>query len=185
MTYNEILEKMDTENNEQDNDQMLMFRSVLDHRKNAKGRYEVLIDWEDGDTTWEPLTWMVKQDPITLAMYGLENDLLDTKQWRRLKRHAKIGSSRYIRNARVVAAAKKRANKYKFGVLIPNDYKQAVAFDENEGDTQWKEASDTEIGKIHEYNVFKDWGERPPPEGYKRITVHMIFDVKYDGRRRA
>ena len=41
------------------------------------------------------------------------------------------------------------------------------------------------MDKIHEYKVFKDWGKRSPPQGYKRITVHMVFDVKYNDRKRA
>ena len=36
------------------------------------------------------------------------------------------------------------------------------------------------------YKVFKDIGKfSPVPEGYKNIRVHMIYDVKHDGRHRA
>ena len=36
------------------------------------------------------------------------------------------------------------------------------------------------------YNVFDDKGlNATPPEGYKKIRVHFIYDVKYDGRHRA
>ena len=43
-----------------------------------------------------------------------------------------------------------------------------------------------EMQHIYNYSVFKDIGWRAPiPEGYKNIRVHLIFDVKHDGRHRA
>ena len=38
LTYNDILDGMDAENNPQDNDPFQLFKSVLDHGKNNKGR---------------------------------------------------------------------------------------------------------------------------------------------------
>ena len=36
------------------------------------------------------------------------------------------------------------------------------------------------------FTVFKDIGKHSlPPEGYKNIRVHIIFDVKHDGRHCA
>src|SRR5687768_16928081 len=39
---------------------------------------------------------------------------------------------------------------------------------------------------MEEYQVFKDTGHKatPPPE-YKVIRVHLIYDVKHDGRHKA
>ena len=39
---------------------------------------------------------------------------------------------------------------------------------------------------MKEYNVFKNIGNRVKvSEGYKNIRVHMIYDVKHDGRHRT
>jgi len=39
---------------------------------------------------------------------------------------------------------------------------------------------------MESFTVFKDIGKHAlPPEGYKNIRVHMIFDVKHNGRHRA
>ena len=39
---------------------------------------------------------------------------------------------------------------------------------------------------MESFTVFKDIGKYTlPPEGSKNIRVHMIFDVKHDGRYRA
>ena len=60
-----------------------------------------------------------------------------------------------------------------------------MELDKENKDHGWEDATDVEMTKIKEYKVFVDWGKRPPPTGYKKITVHLVFDVKYDGRKRA
>jgi hypothetical protein len=40
--------------------------------------------------------------------------------------------------------------------------------------------------QIMEYKVFRDHGKNVcAPAGYKQICVHLVFDVKYDLRRKA
>ena len=39
---------------------------------------------------------------------------------------------------------------------------------------------------MDEYSTFTDYGkEGSPPPGYKKIRVHLVFDVKHDGRHKA
>ena len=80
---------------------------------------------------------------------------------------------------------RKRGVHYKFGVQVPNDYNHAVELDSQNKNKEWDASVDTEVNKILEYETFKDWGMRPPPKDYKKITAHIVFDVKYDGRKRA
>ena len=47
------------------------------------------ILWEDGSETWEPLSEVIAADPVTLAVYAKDNDLLDTPGWKKLKRYAR------------------------------------------------------------------------------------------------
>jgi hypothetical protein len=51
--------------------------------------YNVLVQWEDGTETYEPLDIMIKYDSVTLAKYASKNDLLSTPGWKRLNRKAK------------------------------------------------------------------------------------------------
>ena len=44
--------------------------------------YNVLVDWDDGMQTWEPLNMIAKQDPVTLTMYAHDNDLLNEPGWK-------------------------------------------------------------------------------------------------------
>jgi hypothetical protein len=45
--------------------------------KGYKGScFNVQVEWDTGETTWEPLNEMIKADCVTLYMYAKANDLL-------------------------------------------------------------------------------------------------------------
>ena len=79
-----------------------------------------------------------------------------------------------------------RKPKFKYGIEVPRDYADAVRLDKENGNTLWQDATQLEMNLMQSYKVFKDTGEQAPiPKGYKNIRVHLIYDVKHDGRRRA
>ena len=49
-----------------------------------------MVEWESGEVTYEPLTLISKDDPITCAVYAKKHDLLDTTGWKHLKRYARL-----------------------------------------------------------------------------------------------
>ena len=51
--------------------------------------YNLLIEQETGETTWEPLTNIIASDPYTCAIYAKKHNLLNTPGWKLLKRHAR------------------------------------------------------------------------------------------------
>ena len=73
------------------------FKGVLDHQgplkrhdpKYKRSPWNVLIDWDDGTQTWEPLNLMGKYDEITIAKYAQGNDLLNKPGWKFLRGTAK------------------------------------------------------------------------------------------------
>ena len=73
-----------------------------------------------------------------------------------------------------------------YGILVPRNHQQAVDLDYANGNTKWQEAESLEIDKVDEYDAFidKGVGYKPGPE-YTKITVHMVYAVKHDGRHRA
>jgi hypothetical protein len=80
------------------------------------------------------------------------------------------------------------APKYKNGYEIPRTYEQAKRLDEKNGNTLWGEATVLELNQIDEYITFTDKGHHSNvtlPAGYKRIRVHIVYDVKHDGRHKA
>ena len=49
--------------------------------------YNLFIEWMDGKSTWESLSAISHDDPVSCAVYGNEYDLLDETGWTRLKKY--------------------------------------------------------------------------------------------------
>jgi Reverse transcriptase (RNA-dependent DNA polymerase) len=77
---------------------------------------------------------------------------------------------------------------YKYGFEIPRTYEQALCLDKRNGNTLWGDATVLELTQIDDYVMFIDKGHHTkvkPPIGYRKIRVHLIFDVKHDGWHKA
>jgi hypothetical protein len=46
--------------------------------------YNVLLLWEDGSDTYDPLEMIIKDYPVTLASYALKHDFLGCPGWKSL-----------------------------------------------------------------------------------------------------
>ena len=94
ISYNQLLNFMskDTEN-----DVMWKFQRIVSHQgplsvthQDYKGsKFNVMVEWENGETTKEPLSIIAKDDPVTCAIYAKEHGLLDTECWKQFKGIAK------------------------------------------------------------------------------------------------
>jgi Reverse transcriptase (RNA-dependent DNA polymerase) len=75
---------------------------------------------------------------------------------------------------------------WKFGVMVPRTYNRAVEIDQANGNLLWQESEATEKKQLAEYKTFidKDKGGIPP-DCYKKICCHMVYDVKHDGRHKS
>ena len=50
---------------------------------NYKGSpYNVMIEWETGEITSEPLSIIAADNPVTCSIYAKQNDLLNTEGWK-------------------------------------------------------------------------------------------------------
>ena len=64
--------------------ELYRFRSIIGHQgpllvsdPDWKGsQYNVQVEWETGEITFEPLSIIAADDPVTCAAYAKENDLL-------------------------------------------------------------------------------------------------------------
>ena len=198
VAYNDICDYIEEDHTW---DGVYNFREILDHEgplnahdKKYKGsKWNLLILWDTGEQTWEPL-WTVDKkgiaqtDPVTVAIYAKENDLLDTPGWKipGLRRIAKSQKKllRMFKAARLQSFRLRPV--YQYGVQVPRNYDQAMEFDERNGNTRWKDATDIELNQIDEYETFEDKGsDWTPEQGYKKIRVHLVYAVKHDGRHKA
>ena len=201
MSYNQLMDYIQKGTDaEEDPDSLFKFRDIIAHQgplestdPNHKGsKYNVMVEWESGEVTYEPLTLISKDDPITCAVYAKKHDLLDTTGWKHLKRYAKT-SKRLIRAVKQSRIRQVRASaRYQHGFQVPKDYNDAMRLDKENGNTHWQDAMDLELTQIHEYKVFKDTGKAKfhngkvvTPDGFQKIRVHFIYAVKHDGRFKA
>ena len=110
VAYNDIVDYIEKD---QTWDGLWQYRKIHDHK--AVGRrdkmymgssYNVLVEFEDGSTLWQPLHTTDKRgvmdtDPVTVAIYARENGLLNTKGWK----HQKLRSLAKTQK-RIIRAAK-------------------------------------------------------------------------------
>ena len=201
MSYNQLMDYIQKGTNaEEDPDSLFKFRDIVAHQgplestdPNHKGsKYNVMVEWESGEITYEPLALISKDDPITCAVYAKKHDLLDTTGWKHLKRYAKT-SKRLIRAVKQSRIRQVRASaRYQHGFQVPRDYNDAMRLDKENGNTHWQDAMDLELTQIHEYKVFRDTGKAKfhngkvvTPDGFQKIRVHFVYAVKHDGRFKA
>ena len=91
ISYNQLLEHLE---NAQDHDmgmdqELYKFRAIIGHQgpllasdPDWKGsKYNVQVEWETGEITFEPLSIIAADDPVTCAAYAKENDLLALEGW--------------------------------------------------------------------------------------------------------
>ena len=77
--------------------ELYRFRAIIGHQgpllasdPDWKGsKYNVQVEWETGEITFEPLSIIAADDPITCAAYAKENDLLALEAWHRFRSLAK------------------------------------------------------------------------------------------------
>ena len=99
ISYNQLLEHL---KNAQDHDmgmdqELYRFRTIIGHQgpllasdPDWKGsKYNVQVEWETGEITFESLSIIAADDPVTCAADAKENDLLALQGWRRFRNLAK------------------------------------------------------------------------------------------------
>ena len=95
-------------------------------------------------------------------------------------------TERLVKQAKLYSL--KYSPKYKYGFEVPKKYVDAERLDRKNDNDNWKNANKLEHEQLKEYDVFTDKGrfaDYKIPRGYQLIRVHIIFDVKVDGRHKA
>ena len=73
------------------------FRAIIGHQGPLPGsdpdwkgsKYNVQVEWEIGEITFEPLSVIAADDPVTCAAYAKQHDLLAVEGWCRFRNLAK------------------------------------------------------------------------------------------------
>ena len=88
------------------------------------------------------------------------------------------------RNIMISKVARRIKKKMKFGIVIPTNYEEAILIDRANGNRFWQDAVKKEMSNVEIAFKFLD-DETKAPIGFKEITCHLIFDVKFDLTRKA
>ena len=185
---------MDYLSKDDDDDLIWKFKDIVGHQgplskshADYKGLpYNLTVLWENGETTSKPLSIIASNDPVSCAIYAKQNNLLELAGWRRFRTLAKR-QGRMLREINLAKLGKYRTRaKFKYGYEVPKDFRHAVEIDQRNGNTLWQDATKLEMESMEDYQVFKDTGmNATPPPDYKTIRVHLIYDVKHDGRHKG
>ena len=87
MSYVQILDHLDHQEQQED---LYKFRAITGHQgplspqdENYKGsKYNVMVEWETGEITDEPLSLIAADDHVTCAEYAKTHDLLLLDGWK-------------------------------------------------------------------------------------------------------
>ena len=143
MSYNEVCEYLTRDRNSEDGKQW-KYREFLNHihtppgHKDRKGsEYNVLVLWENGEQTYEPLSILAKDAAVDCAKYAKKKNLLNKPGWKQFKRLAKREKviDRLVKQARLRSF--RLRPKYKYGFEVPRDYRHAMQLDQRNGRRQW------------------------------------------------
>jgi hypothetical protein len=142
--------------------------------------WDLLIQWKDGTTSWEPLKNLKESNPVQVAEFAVLNKIADEPAF------AWWIKDVLRRRDRIISKVKTRYWKktHKYGFELPKTVAQALAIDKATGTDFWAKAIAKEMKNVRPaFKVMDDGAKKPV--GYKEIKCHMIFDVKMDFTRKA
>ena len=187
MSYNQLMDYIQEGSDaEEDPDSLFKFRDIVAHQgplestnpNHKRSKYNVMVEWEPGEVTLEPLTLISKDGPVICTLYAKKHDLLDTTRWKHYKRYTKT-SKRLIRAVKQSRIRQVRASaRYQHGFQVSAHYNHAIRLDKKKSNTHCQDAMNPELSQIHEHKVFKDTGKAQfhngkvvTPDGCQKIRA--------------
>ena len=141
MAYNDLINIINAQ--AEDGNQLWSFKGIKGHRKKNK-KWEVLVDWDHTNESWEPLTKMRLADSVSLAEYAIKNKLFYQPGWNWAKKKNK-SAKKYARMAKIFKSQVKDLKaRFKFGVEVPRSVSEAMRLDSKNGNNKWVEAINKE-----------------------------------------
>jgi hypothetical protein len=142
------------------------------------------IRFRNGETQWVQMDAVKLQDPFPIIQYAKRNKLEKVPSFAWIEEIIK-DNNRLVQLARAYKAKIDSGPKYKFGTEVARSSRHTINLDRVNGNNLWKEATAIELKQINEYETFRLPTEDDVLSDYQMIPYHMIFDVKFDGRRKA
>ena len=117
-------------------------------------------------------------------MYAVAKGLVQQEGWQWTKDFID-DTNEYTRLLYALRTSKSMGPKYKFGVEVPRSVKHALLLDKMNGNHLWEEAIKNELKQMDDFSVFRFLNQGESLDDFQRLPYHMVFDVKFDLRRKA
>ena len=136
--------------------------------------------------SWIDMNSLVIQDPVPILLHINKHHLQNDQHMGWVTRLSHNGDHNSLLSRAHVMMTKPYEKKFKFGVQIPRGTREAYLLDLQNGNTLWQEAIFKEVNQLNHFKTFIILDvDQDPPKGYSRIPYHIIYGVKWDGRRKA
>ena len=147
--------------------------------KTTKG-WALLVKFKEGTSRWIDLKDAKQANPVMVANYAYASDLEDEPAFAWWVPYTLKKADAIIKsvNSRV------RNKTHKYGIEVPRTFAEAMALDAKNGNDLWRKAYLKEMGQVNVAFEYLARGERAP-EGWKKASGHIIWDVKMDFTRKA
>jgi hypothetical protein len=151
--------------------------------------WQLLVEWNNGETEWIALKDLKDSNPIELAEYAVANKIHNEPAFNWWVDFALRKRNRIVSKAQT----KYWKTTHKFGIRIPKNLKEALELDKLNGNDYWEQSVKKEMGNVKlAYEANEKYspedvrtGKAPELSQYQEITCHLIFDVKMDFTRKA
>ena len=143
-------------------------------------RLEMSGSMENKSETWVPLKDLKESHPVETAEYARSRNIANEPAFAWWVPYT-------LRKRDVILAAVKtrvRKTTHKYGIEIPTSISHAEKIDEANGNHFWREAIAKEMTNVGVAFEVLPSGKQAPI-GWRKVTGHIIFDVKMDFTRKA
>ena len=142
------------------------------------------VRFKNGEKQWTQMDAVKLQDPFPIIQYATKNGLEKSPSFDWINEVVK-DEERLTQLAKAYKAKVDQGPKYKFGVEVARSPRHGIELDKANGNSLWKEATNTELKQINAYETFRLPDEDEDLSEFQMIPYHMIYDVKFDQRRKA
>ena len=156
----------------QDDAFMILDNGSKRRRRTTKG-WEMYVIWKDGSSNWLTLKAMKEAFPIETAMYAMEHKLTEEPAFAWWVQHVLRKKDRCLKKVK----SKYWERTHKYGIRVPKNIAEAKKIDEENKNTLWQDAIKLEM-KNNRVAFEEYTGDLKKLVGYKKITGHLVFDIK-------
>ena len=183
--YHQMLESMSEAQDSEDHYTQYVWKvdKVVSHHKNGRQTY-LHVKWKQGNYTYITLRSLMNHDMYATMLYAVRKRLADQPEWDWVNDFVE-DTKKYQGLVCAMKTSRAFGPKYKFGVEVPRSIKHALEIDKRNGNDLWREAIQKELKQLDQFKVFRLRNQGEDISEYQRLPYHMVFDVKFDLRRKA